>query len=109
MNYSDKDRKYLQAKTRVEKLRAFYTHLAVYIVVNVAVSAFKIIRNIRNGETFQEAIFDFEFSGIWLLWGIGLVIHAFSVFGLPLILGHNWEEEKIKQFMEEEQKNRFNQ
>ncbi|MEZ4780580.1 MAG: 2TM domain-containing protein [Flavobacteriaceae bacterium] len=82
MDYSDKDRKYLQAKTRVEKLRAFYTHLTVYIVVNTAISAFKIIRNIRNGETFQEAVFDLEFSGIWLLWGTGLAIHAFAVFGL---------------------------
>ena len=108
MNYSDKERKYLQAKSRVEKLKAFYTHLTVYIVVNVAISTFKIIRNLRNGETFQEAIFDLSFSGIWLLWGIALAIHAFSVFGLPFILGDNWEEEKIKQFMEEEERNKFN-
>jgi hypothetical protein len=33
-----------------------------------------------------------------------LAIHAFSVFGLPLILGDNWEEEKIKQYMEDEKK-----
>ena len=108
MNYSDKDRKYVQAKNRVEKLKAFYTHLTVYIIVNTAISAFKIIRNIKRGESFEEAFFDINTSGVWLLWGIGLAIHAFAVFGLPLILGHNWEEEKIKQFMEEEQKNKFN-
>ena len=33
MNYSDKERKYLKAKERVEKLRKFYKHLVVYIVV----------------------------------------------------------------------------
>jgi hypothetical protein len=108
MDYSDKDRKYLKARQKVEKLKAFYTHLTVYIVVNTAISTLKIIRNLRRGESFEEAFFDFSTSGIWLFWGIGLAIHAFAVFGLPRILGDNWEEEKIKQFMEEEKKNNFN-
>jgi hypothetical protein len=104
MDYSDKEQAYLKAKHRVEKLRRFYTHLTVYIIVNVIVSTLKIVRNLRNGESFNEAVFDLSFSGIWLIWGIVLAIHAFSVFGLPLILGDNWEEEKIKQFMEDDKK-----
>lgn len=108
MDYSNKELAYLKAKTRVEKLRAFYTHLTAYIVVNVAISVLKILRNLRNGESFEEAFFDFNTSGIWLFWGIGLALHAFAVFGLPLILGDNWEEEKIKQFMEEEKSNNLN-
>jgi formate-dependent nitrite reductase membrane component NrfD len=107
MDYSDKDSKYLKARQRVEKLKAFYTHLTVYIVVNTIISTLKIIRNLKRGETFEEALFDFSFSASWLLWGIGLAIHAFAVFGLPRILGNNWEEDKIKQFMEEEQKSKF--
>jgi len=108
MNYSDKERKYLKAKERVEKLRKFYKHLVVYIVVNGAIYTLKIIRNLRRGESLEEAIFDFSISGIWLIWGIVLAIHAFTVFGLPSILGNNWEEEKIKKFMEEDKKNNFN-
>lgn len=108
MDYSNKERAFLNAKRRVDKLRGFYTHLAVYLVVNIVVSAFKIIRNIKNGESFEEAIFDLSFSGIWLLWGVGLTIHAFTVFVLPLLIGHNWEEEKIKKFMEEEEKHNLN-
>ena len=104
MDYSDKERAYVNAKHRVEKLKAFYTHLTVYVVVNGAIYAFKIIRNLRRGESFEDAFFDFSISGIWLIWGIVLAIHAFSVFGLPLILGDNWEEEKIKQYMEDEKK-----
>ena len=100
MNHSNKEQTYLKAKHRVEKLRAFYTHLTVYVVVNGAIYAFKIIRNLSRGESFEEAFFDFSISGIWLLWGIGLALHAFAVFGLPRILGDNWEEEKIKEFME---------
>jgi len=108
MNYSDKESAFLRAKRRVEKLRGFYTHLVVYIVVNVVISVFKIVRNLRHGESLEEAIFDLSFSGVWLLWGIGLAIHAFTVFVLPSLIGHNWEEEKIKQFMEEDKKNKFN-
>jgi hypothetical protein len=104
MDYSDKEHAYLKAKTRVEKLKAFYKHLTVYVVVNGAIYAFKIIRNLRRGESFEDAFFDFSISGIWLIWGIVLAIHAFSVFGLPLILVDNWEEEKIKQYMEDEKK-----
>ena len=81
MNHSNKEQTYLKAKHRVEKLRAFYTHLTVYVVVNGAIYAFKIIRNLSRGESFEEAFFDFSISGIWLLWGIGLALHAFAVFG----------------------------
>jgi hypothetical protein len=104
MDYSDKEHAYLKAKTRVGKLKTFYKHLTVYVVVNGAIYAFKIIRKLRRGESFEDAFFDFSISGIWLIWGIVLAIHAFSVFGLPLILGDNWEEEKIKQYMEDEKK-----
>ena len=58
----------------------------------------------NNGETFNEAFFDLSTFILWLLWGIGLALHAFSVFGLPFLLGKNWEEEKIKSFMDDELK-----
>ena len=45
---------------------------------------------------------------MWLFWGMGIAIHAFMVFVLPKIIGEHWEEEKIKQFMDEEKKNKLN-
>ncbi|TJY36204.1 2TM domain-containing protein [Pontimicrobium aquaticum] len=108
MNYSDKERAYLNAQCRVEKLRNFYIHLIVFIVVNSVISTVKIIRNMQNGESFQEAFFDWNTFGLWMLWGIGLAIHAFAIFGLAFILGNNWEEQKIKQFMQEEERNNLN-
>ena len=105
MNYPDKELAYLNAKRRVEKLRAFYTHLAVYIVVNCIISAIRITINLRNGGSFDDVFYDFSFYASWLLWGVGLTIHAFAVFVLPLILGNNWEEEKIRKYMEEEKNN----
>ncbi len=94
--------KYNRAKRRVDRLRAFYTHLTVYIIINSIITIFKINRNLNNGESFSDAFYDFATLATWLLWGIAIAIHAFSVFGLPLILGKNWEEDKIEQYMEQD-------
>jgi hypothetical protein len=40
-------------------------------------------------------------------WGIGLLVHAFSVFLPTALLGKNWEEQKIKQLMEQEKNNKW--
>ena len=91
--------KYRRAMARVDKLRGFYNHFIVYVIVNVVISIFKVVRNIEQGETYAEAIFDLNTFIVWLFWGIGLAMHAFSVFGLPMILGKDWEQRKIDDFM----------
>lgn len=101
------DRKYHRAKSRVDRLRRFYTHALVYVVVNLMISGLKIGRNLRNGESFEEAFFDMSHYILWIFWGIALAIHAFSVFGLPLLLGSNWEEEKIEEYMKHDQQDRW--
>jgi hypothetical protein len=41
-------------------------------------------------------------------WGIGLLFHAMRVFNWFPFLNKEWEERKIKQFMEEDKnKNKF--
>ncbi|MBE9489679.1 MAG: 2TM domain-containing protein [Bacteroidetes bacterium] len=100
-NYYNDDA-YSRAKYKVERIKRFYKHLAAYIIVNSLILGIKIIRNLTHGESFSEAIFDINFYGIWLFWGIGLAFHAFAVFGVDHFLGKNWEENKIKQFMEED-------
>ncbi len=51
---------------------------------------------------------------MWFLWaafgwGIGLAFKAVKVFGLNPFLSRDWEERKIREFMEEdEQQNRWN-
>lgn len=97
------ERKFHKAKNHVDRLRRFYVHVIVYVVVNVIISGMKIGRNLRSGELFDEAFLDMSTYLLWILWGIGLALHAFSVFGLPLILGKNWEEDKIDEFMKQDQ------
>lgn len=99
--------KYSRAKAKVDKIRGFYTHLLVYIIVCTSITGYKIYRNLNNGETFDEAFYDFSTAAVWLLWGIGIAFHAFGIFGLDYILGKNWEERKIQQYMEEEENSKF--
>jgi len=101
MKNLSKESALLRAKTRVQKLKGFYYHLGIYLSVNTIIVVFKIIR--KSGQF--ESLFNLNYSGMWLFWGVGLSIHAFSVFLLPLIIGHDWEERKIKQFINEEQSN----
>lgn len=83
-------------------------HATVYVVVNLIVSGMKIGRNLRNGESFNEAFFDTSHYLLWIFWGIGLALHAFSVFGLPFLLGRNWEEDKIEDYMKRDQQDNWN-
>ncbi len=95
-----------KAKKRVEELKGFYAHLAVYLVVCTFVSVNKIVRNLYNGESFNEAFWDFGTFLIWIFWGIGVVFHARKAFRYNIFFGKEWEERKIKEFMNKEQQNR---
>jgi len=98
-----KDDKYLKAKNKVKKIKGFYWHLAVYLVINSFITVNKIIRNVfENGETYSEAFWDFGTFAVWIFWGIGVAIHGMNVIGLPSLLGKDWEERKIKKLMDED-------
>jgi len=101
----NKEDAYLLAKHRVKQIRGFYTHCVVYIIINSVITAIKMNRNFANGESFAESFLELETSLTWIVWGIALGLHAFSVFGLPLLLGKNWEQEKLKKYMKEELEN----
>jgi energy-coupling factor transporter transmembrane protein EcfT len=87
--------KYILAKKRVEKIKGFYTHLTIYCFVIPII----IFANLK---------FEPHFHWFWfslLGWGIGVIVHWFSVFGFNLLgFGKNWEDRKIKKIMEEQPK-----
>ena len=83
---------YKIAKKRVKKKKDFYGHLSAYI----AVGLFFFMINM--------ATFDGELWFFFPLfpWGIGLLIHYFSVFGLPWTgaLTTEWEDKELAKEME---------
>lgn len=92
-----KEEAYLRAKKRLEKIVGFYWHLAAYIVVNL----FLIIL-IGTQRDDGEGFWSFGTFATAFFWGIGLAFHFLGVFGPNFIFGKNWEEKKIKEFMEKD-------
>jgi hypothetical protein len=99
---SQEEIKYQQALKRVKKIKGFYTHAAVFFIINVMIVIVN-FQNLNAGETY----FQFKNFSTAFFWGIGLTAHGFSVFLPNWILGQNWEERKIKEYMEKERSRRF--
>ena len=87
---NSEDQRYDRAHARVQELKGLYTHATAYVLVNIGL----FVINLLTG------------GGWWfywplLGWGIGLGIHALSVFtfgGGPF--GRDWEERKTRELMD---------
>ena len=91
--------RYEEAVKKVKKLKGFYTHALVYLVINSMIVILN-IQNLKPGESY----FQFENFLIAFFWGLGLLAHAMGTFIPYFILGKDWEERKINQLMEQERK-----
>ncbi|SFZ92615.1 2TM domain-containing protein [Flaviramulus basaltis] len=97
-NPIEKER-YTRAAKRVKRIRGFYTHALVYIVINILIVTINIQNLAPNESYFQWHNF------ITLIgWGVGLLAHGLSVFAPNIILGKDWEERKIKELMNNDKK-----
>lgn len=92
--------KYERAKKRVEKIKGFYVHLGIYIVINLFILIWKYM---GVHDLWGPAV-KWNIIGTPLFWGIGLAIHGLSVFGPNWVMGKNWEERQIRKFMDEDEK-----
>ncbi|MDX6746198.1 2TM domain-containing protein [Polaribacter sp. PL03] len=98
--------RFILAKNRVEKISKFYKHLATYIVVNTFLSAIFIFGDVNEGDTFKEALFNYNNFRIWFFWGIGIAFQAFNTFGFNILMSEDWEDKKIQKYMDQENKRR---
>ena len=88
------DQKYKEAKKRVEEIKGFYGHLFAYVGVNITLLVINLVTSP---------------GGLWfywvsLFWGIGLFWHAMGVFVFSRFPGKNWEQKKIKELMDQQEK-----
>ena len=83
-----------RATKRVKDVRDFWVHLAMYVVVNGGL----VIIDLVQGGGLQWAQ--------WVIfgWGIGLAAHAVSVFIFDSRPISRWEERKIVEYTEEEER-----
>lgn len=96
MEINKKDHKYLKAKKRVKDLKNFYTNVMMYVFFICALAGLNYYVNELRNPWFLWAAFG---------WGIGIFFQAIKVFNWTPLIGRNWEERKMKQFMEEEESN----
>jgi len=92
-----------KAKKRVNAIKRFYSHLALFIFVSVVLLFLK--QNIVQwGKKKKNAEFskwvDWNILAIPIIWGIVIVVQAFYVFGLPLM--KKWEEQQVKKYVKED-------
>jgi hypothetical protein len=95
--YSEEYEKYQRAKKQVDEIKGFYGNLVSYIVVNL----FLMFINLRFSPEYLW------FFWPMLGWGIGLLFHGMKVFNYTPFLGKDWEERKMKEFMNQEKKNKY--
>ena len=93
--------RYREAQKRVKRMKGFYTHAIIYVVINIMV----FISNAREIPA-GESIIQWRTLMTPITWGIGLLAHGLSVFVPNMILGKDWEERKIREFMEKEKLSR---
>lgn len=90
--YNTTNSKLEMAKRKVKRMKGFYIHAIVYICVNLMIIVSNSVianKGFANTDGYMTALF----------WGFGLLAHAMSVFAPDFILGNNWEERKIKEYM----------
>ncbi len=97
-DYFEEER-YKRAKRKIKEIKGFYWHLFWYLAVNIFLTFGGMFRNFFNGS------FDFDNLNtgtfyIWFFWGIGLVSHWIKVFGKNIVFSKDWEERKIKEYMD---------
>ena len=88
----ENDEKLKRAKNKVQELKGFYSHLLTYLVINVVMIIINLVTNPNH----------LWFYWVTVFWGIGLIFHALSVFGKHRILGDEWEEKKIKEYIDKD-------
>jgi len=95
MNFNEEER-YIQARKKVESIKGFYGNLVAFVLVN----AILIFINLYTSPQYLW----FFWPLLW--WGVGVVFHGLKVFEVFPTLGKDWEERKIKEFMEKEKQNK---
>lgn len=96
MKTDEEKLRFIKAQKRVQQIKEFYSHLLVYMIIIPIL----IVINLKYTPNYHW----FWFSMIG--WGVGLALHALQIFeGYKLFLGKDWEENKIKELMNQDYKN----
>jgi hypothetical protein len=100
--YHSDEELYRIAEKRVKDIKGFYWHFFWYLAVNIFLSFGGTIKRFVLDGSFEANDIHFTTFSVWFFWGIGLVAHWLRVFGKNVFFSKNWEEKKIREFMEKD-------
>ncbi|QNJ98458.1 2TM domain-containing protein [Constantimarinum furrinae] len=98
---TEEESKYQRAKKKVKEIKGFYSHLTVYVVINVLLICMHL-------GVFHKGILELNIPS-WSMfttpffWGIGLTAHGLHVFQDRFRFLRQWEERKIQQILKKEE------
>lgn len=93
MENFNEENKYIRAKEKVEEIKKFYSNLISYVVVIAFLAGINYYTDGWNNPWFLWAAFG---------WGIGIVFHALKAFQWNPFFNKDWENRKIKEYMDED-------
>ena len=85
---------YQKAESRIDRKIGFYKHFTVYCVINI----FLVVINYLTNPNEWWCYF------VTIAWGIGVICHFISVFGLGGLFNDEWRENKIDEEMKKMKK-----
>ena len=100
--YNTQDERYRRAQRRVKEIKGFYWHLFWYLLVNLFLTFRKPISQLFSDGTWDWDDFNYGSFSLWFFWGIGLAAHWIHVFGKNIVFSRQWEERKIKEYMDKD-------
>lgn len=83
---------YSRAAAKVKARKSFYINLINYLIINLLLALINYINYTGN----------WWFYWVSIGWGIGIMFHAFSVFGKGGYFNDDWEKKKIQELMEKD-------
>ena len=95
---SNSENKYQLAFKRMQRIKKFYKHVFIFVLVN----AFLICHRYFENDNPENSFWQWETFSVSVFWTFGLLVHGLSVFGKNIFFGDGWEERKIQELIEKD-------
>ncbi len=99
--------KYDKAKKRVKEIKAFYSHIWIFIIVTTLIYITRFLILPKIGILPQEEGFiDWLNLNTYLLpalWALGIAIHGVTVYRKKFKVLKSWEQRKIQELIQKEE------
>ena len=107
MEYNRKETVYLETEKKVKKIKNFYNHLQIFVIMMFVLVVFSdMIISFFEARISNPDSLRWIKTNIWvnvLLWLLSLVIHGIYAFKFKANVIDNWEKKKIDEILKEKE------